>query len=204
MSNRIFEVWIGNQASGKTYQLRHRIRALAKRPTIRCVAVLDRLGELGDEGEVFGSMADFHALCRDELPRVAVFQFGVLPAAYAGVFELAEFEGDFCIVIDEARSMAPAGSSWTGSAVLERIALAGRHLRNVAGELRPTHIVCATQYPRSIHISLREQARTIMCGQLTGENALDYVRGEFGAEALARVAGLSQWQWTCVQGRDPR
>jgi hypothetical protein len=202
--NRIFELWIGNQASGKTYQLKNRISDLRGRKLIRSVFVCDRLGEYGDVGPAFANIADFNAQCREYMQKVNVFQLGLNPAAYGRVFELAEIEGDCLVVIDEARAMAPAGSYWQGGEALERIALAGRHLRNCAGELRPTHLVLATQYPRSIHISLREQARTVMVGQLTGENALGWVRGEFGEAALKRVAELGQWQWTCVQGKDPR
>lgn len=202
--SRVFELWVGAQMSGKTYQVKRRILALAKRPTIASVLVADRLGEYGDCGTVYRSREELGNDCRETLPRVAVCQFGIGVEAYEVLYQLAEYEGHCVLVLDEARQVAPPGAAWRGSPRLERIALAGRHLPNRAGKLCETHLIVALQHPKGLHVTIREQASTVMVGQLHGGNALRWVSEEFGPSVQKRVEQLGEHQWLCAQGKDPR
>jgi hypothetical protein len=43
-----------------------------------------------------------------------------------------------------------------------------------------------------------------MVGHLHGDVAMQWVRAEFGPDAVRRVEQLQPRQWTCCLGHDPR
>ena len=207
--NRIFELWIGAQASGKTYQLRDRALALRERPSIRQVHVIAPPGEWLDlcdsPGALDPATADLSEIIREY--QGAIVLWDVRPGdqyRLERILEVAIGQGDCALVIDEAWSHCPPGQTWQGSERLLDVILRGRHLETWEGRLRPTHLILATQYPRSISHLVREQANTIMVGRLYGDLSYDWVRGHCGADAAARVRRLGKWQWTAALGRDPR
>lgn len=205
MHDRIFEFWTGGQASGKTWQLRRRIAELAKRPSIRSVFVCDRLGEYLDCGEVFYKLSDF--LTKEKLPRVCVFNFGIHADLYRPVFKHAIGNGKVVLILDEAYDFAPTGSSWRGADDLLQIVLAGRHLRNWENELCQVHLLVATQYPRQVHHSIWSQAATVCASRLTGDNAADWLRGNFGKAALEKNSLLKEHVFQVLRpenGKIPR
>jgi hypothetical protein len=209
MTDRIFELWAGEQQSGKTYQLRSRVERLRLKKSVWCVMVLDRLNELGDLAEpgavAYRAFESFRSdVYSHGLPAVAVFQLGSSAGAYAPVFGTAREIGSCVLVLDEAREFMPPGAAWRGDRALREIVFAGRHLENAVGEMRSTGLIVATQYPRSVHHDVHEQAETVMCSIVRGENGRGWVRENFGAAALSRVDGLQRQEWTCLRGRDPR
>jgi len=207
--NRIFEIWCGEQRSGKTYQLADRIAALRVRPSIRCVLVFDRLGEYASSvehgDEPYTAHDKFIAdVAERGVPAVAVLQYGTEATPYWPAFSWAIREGDCVCVLDEAREFCPPGSSWRGAPHLREIVFAGRHLRNAAGSMCVAGLIVATQYPRSVHHDVHEQAETVMVSRLRGENGRAWVLGNFGAPELERVDALDFQRWACLRGRDPR
>jgi len=188
MHERIFEFWTGGQASGKTWQLRRRIAELSKKPSIRSVFICDRLGEYSDCGTLFVKFGDY--LACEKIPRVCVFNFGINADLYRPIFREAIGNGNIVLVLDEAYDFAPAGSTWRGADDLLQIVLAGRHLRNYENTLCQVHLLVATQYPRQVHHSIWSQAATVCASKLTGDNAADWLRGNFGKEALLKNQGL--------------
>lgn len=206
---RIFELWIGDQSSGKTYQLRRRLGMLAARTRIRSVHVIAPPGEWVDLTGSSLRPGDRSWMAPPDLPLgefkavvgwdVPLERHDQLDRVLADVVLV----GDCAVILDEAWAWAPPGS-WTGSSVLRDIIVRGRHLERFDGRLRPTHMVMATQYPRTIHHVLREQAATIMVGSLAGELGGEWVRSVAGRDALRRVQRLGRWEWTAIRGRDPR
>ena len=190
MHNRIFEFWTGGQASGKTYQLKRRIDELSRRKTIKSVFVCDRIGEYLENGQVFYKFSDY--LSMDKMPRVCVFALGLEPRAYDRIFKEAITQGDVVVVIDEGYEFAPAGAQWRGCVDLQRIVLAGRHLQNCQNQMRAVHLLVATQYPRQVHHSLCSQAAVVCSSRLLGDNATDWIRGNFGQAAAAENATLKE------------
>jgi len=131
---RIYEVWIGEQSSGKTYQIRRRIGELSARARISSVFVADRLGEYRDLGFVAHSWGEYLAEAAERgIPRVVVFCLGDDPGAYEPLFREAIEVGGVVLVLDEAYSFAPSGSTWRGSPTLKKIVFSGRHLPNAQG-----------------------------------------------------------------------
>lgn len=205
---RIFEFWAGRQLiAGKTTALRARARWLASKASVRAVWWLG-LGmkvetekfELPPESvRVYESFADY--LNDGEFRRIVVWQLGEDPSEYTAVIQEASELGDIALIIDECYEFAPAGAVWTGSHALKRVVLAGRHLpRRVDGEDRPTHLLIAAQYPRTVHHLVWSQAATVMCGVLSGENSFDWVRSNFGRTALAQVQALKPHEWLMLFG----
>jgi hypothetical protein len=179
---RIFEFWAGAQGSGKTYRLRIRIKELAARPSITSVFVCDRIGEYEDTGQCFRSMSEYFE--RETIPRVCVFSFGLNPELYEPVFREAVEQGNVVICLDEAHEFSPAGATWRGSETLQRAVLAGRHIRNCKNEMCKIHLLMATQYPRQCHHSMWSQAETVYTSKLRGDLSRDWIRGNFGKEAM--------------------
>ena len=199
---RHYEIWIGEQSSGKTHQLRRRIRVLEQKHRITAVFVCDRLNEYGDLGEVVHNFGDYAAASDETIPRVVVFQFGPSAEDYELVFREALELGGCVIVLDEAYEFAPTGHVWR-SDQLKMVVLSGRHLPNAEGKECVTHLLVATQYPRSVHHQLWGQARTVMVGKIAGENARQWVKLNFGQPALDRVDQLEPWEWRKLRGPMP-
>ena len=209
---RIFELWVGSQRSGKTYQLRRRALALAERPMIRTVHVIAPPGEWLDICDSPGAIDPLLVDLAEWSTQTGILLWDV-PLDEHGrgdrrrldrVLEIAVGVGDCAVVIDEAWSHAPPGQQWRGSGRLLDVIVRGRHLETWGGDLRPTHILMATQYPRSIHHQIREQADTIMIGRLHGDLSHQWVRAHCGSDAERRVRRLGEYQWTAGLGRDPR
>lgn len=199
---RHYEVYVGEQFSGKTRRLRRRIRVLEKKRKIEAVFICDTKNEFYDMGAVVHSFADYAAVSLDSIPRVVVWELGENPLAYEVVFEEAIEQGGCVIVLDEGYIFAKAGSNWK-SATLQRIVLSGRHLTNNEGKECVTHLLVACQYPKTLQHMLWSQARTIMCGKIQGENPRAWVRDNFGVDALARVDELEPWHWVLLRGPRP-
>lgn len=205
---RVFEVWVGEQRSGKTTALRARVRWLARMRSVTSVWVLDRLrewtpGQLGlTSCVVCRSLADYLKQ-REEIPRVIIWQLGTDVAAYERVLGEAVYLGRIALVVDEAYEWAPAGATWTGSKTLREIVLAGRHLEDGAGELCETHLLIAAQYPRSMHHLMWSQANVVMVGRFSGENTSRWLAQNFGKPTLARCAALPEFGWCAVRGERP-
>jgi hypothetical protein len=205
--DRVYELWIGAQKSGKTTALRARVRWLAHMRSVTSVWVFDRLnewqpGQLGLKScSVYKHTSDF--LRNDEIPRVVIWKLGTEIAPYESVLAEAVRLGDVAIVLDEAYEWAPAGAVWTGSHVLREIVLAGRHLEAVDGELHATHLIVAAQYPKSMHLLLWSQAYTVLVGKFSGEATAEWIRGNFGKTALSECEALGQFRWTAVRGERP-
>lgn len=210
---RVYEFWTGRQrVAGKTTALRSRVRWLAHRKSISSVWVFDRLGEwsrpdnvkrLGIRSvRVYDRERDY--VIDEELPRVVVWRLGTDPDRYGRVLAEARAIGDVAIVLDEAYEFAPTGSRWTGSIILREIVLAGAHLpRRSDGEMRPTHLIVAAQFPKSVHHLVWSQAYTVMAGRLSGKNSFDWLRDNFGEEIESRARDLDPYHWICVHGTRP-
>jgi DNA helicase HerA-like ATPase len=139
----------------------------------------------------------------EEIPRVVIWQLGRHVSQYVRPMLEAVELGDVAIVLDEAYEYAPSGARWTGPDVLRDIVLAGRHLARADGEIRPTHLVVATQYPRTVHHLIWSQAYTVMVGVVAGEQTASWLRDNFGDQALAAVRELKPYQWQAVAGVRP-
>ena len=198
---RVYEIWIGEQTSGKTFQLRNAIKSLSTRKSIDCIFICDRLGEFGDlpRCEIVRDWSDMSRF--DELPRIISFQFGPDAEAYNIVFREAIEQGNVCIVLDEGYEFAPGGASWRGAQELKAIMFSGRHLRNIAGKLCPIHLIVAAQYPKSIYHQFWGQANCVMCGVISGENTRNWIKGNFGEVQLKAVDMLNKWEWFPLRGR---
>jgi hypothetical protein len=146
---------------------------------------------------VFASIADYRDFVHHNrgAPRISVFCFGVAPESYAPVVDEAIYRGDCLLVVDEAWEFCPPSARWPIPA-LRDVVLAGRHLVNGDGDLRPVSFACATQYPKDLHHTIFDQATHIDAHVLRGELAAQWVRGGYGADALARVQALSGHQKT--------
>jgi len=200
---RRYEMWIGEQKSGKTHNLRRRIRVLATRRSVTSVFVCDRIGEYSDLGERVRSFAEYVEIAADTIPRIVVFQLGPDADRYDVVFREALELGHCAIVLDEAYEFAPSGSTWRGSARLKQIVFSGRHLPNIDGDECPTHLLIAAQYPRSVDHNLWGQAYTILSAKLRAENSRKWISGNFGDDALRRADALGEYQWTALRGSLP-
>jgi hypothetical protein len=210
--NRIFEVWWGQQATGKTYQLRRRATALSQRPSIRRVIVCAPVGEWRDIADLV-SVSDLDYATQDyHAPRPPVVVSDLDLADHAGLERVARKltqVGDCAWILDEAALWLP--SNWTVETLRTRmpkvfaVLVRGRHIeRLVDYQERPTHLIVAAQYAKSVHLIAREQAAVVMVSRPSGAAASDYIRDEAGPEALAGARALSQYQWTAIRGRDPR
>jgi len=206
MTNRIFQLWIGEQSSGKTYQLKNILRKAAKTKSIDCVFVCDRTHEmidLGDSAIIVKSCAGYLSASVDEMPRIVVAQCGTDPEAYSWVFHAAVRQGNCMVALDEAYSFCPAGPVFRGDETLRDIIYSGRHLKNAEGEVCVTHLVVAAQYPMTMNLSMHQQAPTIMCGTVSGNNIRRWIRDTFGDESWERVKKLRKWEFTPLKGRRP-
>lgn len=205
--SRAFEMWIGEQASGKTTALRARVRCLAHMRSVTSVFVFDRLREwspaaLGIKScEIYRRHADY--LAKEEIPRVVIWQLGSAVDPYERVIAEAVRLGDCAIVIDEAYEFAPTGATWTGSHILRECVLAGRHLQRHDGELRPVHLIIATQYPKSVHHLMWSQANAIIVGRFSGENTSSWIVANFGKEHLTACEKLKLYHWHACRGEMP-
>jgi len=209
MAERVYDFYVGRQSSGKTFTLKRRANYLAYRTRATSVFVLDTQYEWSDvwpdalSVESWGDyLAEMHE--REFYPPVVVFQLGIEPDAYREVFLEAIAVGDVVLVIDEAYTFAPAGSTWRGDSDLRRIVYAGRHLRNADGELSTVGIIAATQRPRSVHLDLWTQANNIVTTRVEGDNVRKWIAENFGSEHLAPVADLPQYRWHVLRGSMPR
>lgn len=206
--DRDFVLLIGAQGSGKTYQLRRAVVWYARQHRVSSVFVCDRVGEFsGLEGDVSivrdgDDWDDVEQLFR--LPRVVVFQHGLDGAAYDYVFHEAILEGDCVLVLDEAWEYAPQGARWVGSEHLQQIVLAGRHLANARGELRPTHLIVATQYPRTVYHLIHGQANTVLCSRVEGEATQQWMRANFAEDRVALANAAQDREWVALRGTLPR
>ncbi len=210
---RIYEFWTGRQrVAGKTTALRSRVRWLAGHRSVLSVWVFDRLNEWGRPDAlarlgvrstaIYRRFSDYHDA--EEHPRVVIWQLGAAAANYDRVLAEAAQLGDVAIVLDEAYEFAEAGGSWTGSEVLRSIVFAGAHLpRRRDGEMRPTHLIVACQYPKSVHSQIWQQAYTVMVGVLAGKAAFTWVRDNFGDEVEGYARDLKPFEWLCVHGERP-
>lgn len=211
MNKRKFELFIGGQAAGKTYTIKRRIRHLAHLSSISSVFIFDRLHEYSssdffdiDALEV-ENLADFVSLRKsDTLPQVVIFRFGTDHAQYEWALTFAVECGDVYILIDEAYDFLPTASRWPGSDVLRDIVYAGRHLRAADGELRPTHIGLAAQYPRTLYLGAWQQASTILATKLEGESNRRWIVDNFGAEKWNENQKLKLYRWGILRGEMPR
>jgi hypothetical protein len=121
--------------------------------------------------------------------------------AWPQLLEEAQGQGRVCLVMDEVYTWLPPAADLPEEA--RRALLSGRHLPALDRELYPLHMICACQYPRSVHHLLREQAAVIVCGAMTGELAESWVRGEAGKDAWERVRSLPQWHFATLRGDRP-
>lgn len=208
--NRLVEVWVGPQASGKTYQLRRRYDALVQRTRIRSVHVIAPPGEWHDKfhialrpGErdwMSPPGSDPGQTEQGVLWDVPLEDHGALDCVLRDIVAV----GDCVVILDEAWAWAPAGATWRGSPRLKDVLVRGRHLERFDGELRPTHLILATQYPRTLHHLVREQAATVMVSRLQGELGDRWVRQYAGETAQRRMRRLGKHQFAAIVGRDPR
>jgi len=204
--NRVFELWVGEQGSGKTYQLRNRVCALARRPSIRSVLVLAPPGEWRDLLPIMpvdNLVNDDGALIRYAIVECELGSISSLET----VLRLARHYGDVAIVIDEAWAWIPAGTVARAKAVqpiLFDSVVRGRHVERWDRQLRPLHLIAATQLPHTVSHVVRDNAFTIMMGQTQAMDALTWVRGKAGVDAQRRVEKLQRYEWTAIRGRDPR
>jgi len=202
---RIFELWIGSQKSGKTFALRSRVSALVRSRDVSSVWILDVTGEWSafSEGDVVHvrSWAEYLEKCKDDLPRVVIFDEADLWVGWSELLIQAQAQGKIALVLDECYKWLPPTAALEEPA--ERALLAGRHLPALDRRLYPLHILAACQYPRSVHHLLREQAATIIVGQLRGELAESWVRGEAGEGAWIRVSSLKEYEFTIIRGERP-
>jgi hypothetical protein len=208
---RMFEFYAGCQLlAGKSTALRARARWCASKASVKSSWWLD-IGNEVDPARfhlppaavrVYRSTSEYFA--DEEFPRVAVWKLGEDVESYTPVIAEAVELGDIALFIDEFYEFAPSGMGWTGSKILRRVVLAGRHQpRRDDGDIRPTHLFIATQYPRTIHHLVWSQAATVMCGVLSGEQSYDWVRANFGKEQLVRVKALKNHEWLCLKGTRP-
>lgn len=208
--NRIFEFWVGAQSSGKTYQLRKRARAVADRPSIRRVVVVAPPGEWSDVADRI-SLADMdRALVDWGGPRRPVLPLVELgdPVALERILRVCAAWGDCAVVLDESAFWIPSSLSTEAlrqrSPALMRALVRGRHLERSDGMERPLHLIIAAQYPKSVHLLVRDQARTVMVSRPDGDATRDWIRADAGRVAMDRAQSLGDHQWTPIRGRDPR
>jgi hypothetical protein len=205
LDKRIFELWLGSQASGKTFALNRRIHQLARSDLVSSIWVLDSTGEWPldtsiDDLVVIEAWHEYRNL-GDELPRVIVFRNALEWVTWPRLVEEAQAQGKVLLVIDEAYNWLPSAGALEPSA--RSAILSGRHLPALDRRLYPLHIIAAAQYPRSVHHLLHEQAPVIITGRLEGELAESWVVGNFGREAWEHVAALEQWQFVTLRGERP-
>jgi hypothetical protein len=208
---RVYEFWSARQRQGKTTAARSRVVDLAHHASVKGVWVLDRLGEWRPRDlplrscVVCHSIGEFEAL--DTFPRCVIWHLGANAENYQGVLREAIRVGDIALVLDEAYEFAPSGSRWTGSEELRDIVLAGAHLaRESDGEMRPTHLIVLTQYPKTVHHLLWAQAYVVMVGVSSGSQTFAWLRENFSTpdyDAEAAVSALRDYEWENVRGERP-
>jgi hypothetical protein len=205
--DRIFETWIARQRAGKTTALRSRVRALYRDTGIRSVWVLDALGEwpdgLGLADVVEVDRASYLDKTSHGFPRVCLWR--VDPddkLTIAFIWQEAVAQGDIALILDEASLYAP-GPHWTGEPMLKRIVLQGRHLPDMCGKLRPTHLIVAVQYPRLVNHLVWSQSPVIMVGQVAGESTRKWIASNFGDPILAEADRVRPFGWIAVRGIKP-
>jgi len=205
--NRTYEIWIGGQASGKTYNLRKRAIYLSRLRSIQGVFICDRLNEYQPKdmpgARRYRAFADY--LMDDELPRIAIFQLDANALEYIPVFREAINQGDIALVLDEAYSFAPSGGGrFSGCEELQSIVYSGRHLLNVENELRPTHLLVGVQYPKTIYHGIWQQSRTILASKLAGKANKNWVVDNFGDNDWITNQRLQQYQFKALRGNLPK
>lgn len=203
---RIFELWIGAQRTGKTWALRSRVEVLARARDVSSVWILDVTGEWADYGlngaVHVRSWAGYLEECSEDLPRVIVFDEAAGWVKWNHLLDEAQAQGCVAFVMDEVYKWLPPNAHLDDAP--ERALLAGRHLPALDRKLYPLHLLAACQYPRSVHHLLREQAATICVGQLRGELAESWIKGEAGQEAWDRVSSLPEFTFTTIRGSQPK
>ena len=208
MSDPEFTFLVGRRASGKTFQLMRAINYYADHPELcQCVHVLDKNGELARKRSklhpdcaVVENEAGYHsaiAMRNEELPRIVLWQDNA-----AHMYRCAIEQGGCAVVIDEAWKNI-SGPTWTAPQELQDIVLRGRHLVAADGEEYGTHLLIATQYPKNVHHSIYEQARTIMVSKLLGENARSWVKEYVGKEKLFEADDLELHEFRIIEGPKP-
>jgi len=207
---REYRLYIGQQKSGKTYQLLREVDAFA---AAGCkVFILDVFRGFREAGEVFRSRAEWDAWCAKDntIPQVSVFQLGEDAAAYDWVIDELCAEADphldatTVLVCDEFWQFAPMGSQWRGSPRLREVLLAGRHVWNAAGEECEVHVIGATQYPYSMHLLVWQQAYTVFVGATRGARISHWLKNEFGGSTAEAAKYVENRQWFTVWDRDRR
>lgn len=204
---RIFELWIGGQRTGKTFALMARARALAANARdVSSVWIMDVTGEwnsfeAADVAHV-RSWADYLKTCDPDMPRIIIFDDAASWVSWASLVDEAQAQGCVAIILDEVYKWLPPDSRLDEAA--ERAILSGRHLPALDRGLYPLHLVCACQYPRSVHHLLREQAATICVGKVRGELAESWIRGEAGKDAWDRIQAMPDLHFTVIRGERPK
>lgn len=204
MSDRIFECWLGQQASGKTFALNRRIDTVAGLRAVSSVWVLDVTGEwlgLREGDPVVSSWAEYYQ-SGDHLPRVLVFRDALDWVGWPRLVEEAQAQGRVCLVLDEVYNWLPASKPLEPAA--RSAVLAGRHLPALDRKLYPLHLIVAAQYPRSVHHLLTEQANTIVAGRMEGELAESWVRGNFGPDRWDEIQALDEHAFMVLRGERPK
>jgi len=203
---REFTFLVGQQHTGKTYQMIRAIKHYEQRKRIRCTFVVDPHGEMarldwqGHDVALCRIEADFYEECakrEDQIPRI------VLMSEPAAAYRLCIEIGNCVLVVDEAYNECPAGSTWRGDDNLKTIVLRGRHIVAADGKQYPCQVIMACQYPRSVHLLIYEQAEAVLCSKLRGEQARGWVRAYAGEDALEQTDNLEELQWAVVTGRRP-
>lgn len=210
--DRVYRLYLGQQGSGKTYELKKDVEYFAGRGCL--VHVLDTQNEFGTHGRVFKSVEKYEQYCDShDVPAVTVWQLGQDPKAYDFVYQevireaTASEDTTTCLVIDEFYVHVKTGAHWSGSDDLKEILLAGRHVTNAHGDLASVHVVGAMQYPYSSHLLVWQQANSICVGAAGGERFYKWISANFekpgGPDVVAQAAALKPHQWLCIKG-EPR
>lgn len=197
-NKRIFRAFVGQQGSGKTYQLGEQVRHLRANPRISTTWIFDRLEEFDDVALSARSIGQWHEQVSEKnaYPRATAWQLGLEPDAYVELLPLAVAIGDVAIVLDEAWTWLPSGKPM--DATLARIVFAGRHLETEDGRSRPTHLVLATQYPRTVDPRVWAQVGEVFSSRLVGDRALGWVRDYYGSDKAEAVRAVEPKRWVKI------
>jgi len=208
--NRIFECWFGEQGSGKTFQLRRMVERRLERPSIRAVFVLAPPGEWSDLVPVVDLDYACSMLGTPDHPKAVCVDVPVLgdELDLERLLSACKHFGDCLIVIDEAWAWFPVGRQKTFQQRQPELfdgIVRGRHIERWDGQLRPLHIMIASQQAGAVSHVFRENAFVVMIGQsVWGGDNVELARRVGGPAARDRVLKLQRWEWTAARGRDPR
>lgn len=207
--NRIFEAWFGAQSSGKTYQLRKRAVSLAARKSIRAVVIVAPPGEWKDIARPVDLGGLHFEVGRESQPGpILVSDIKIGDAArLERVIRALVSWGDCALVLDEAWAWIGLGSVEVlkaRSPMLLQVLVRGRHLERMDDRQRPTHLLLASQYPRTVSHLVGEQAATILVAKPEGELFARWIKGLTSRDLYQRSLELGEHQWLAIRGRDPR